>query len=198
MKKETKWILDLSHSEISFKVRHLMISYVKGVFKNFEANVTTFDESFNGAKIEFSMETSSIDTGDKKRDEHLKSADFFDASKYKHISLVSKSFEKTGNEKIYIFTGDLTIKEITKPIKLDAEFGGIVKDPYGNEKAGFNLSGNINRKDWNLSWNTALEKGGVMVSEDVFINCDIQLIKVKEPAMKVTNAKELESDLAEI
>lgn len=125
------------------------------------------------------MNPSSIDTGEKKRDEHLKSADFFDIEKNKKITFISDSFEKSGKDNLYNLSGNLTIKGVTRKIKLDVEFGGIMKDPYGNEKAGFTINGKINRKDWGLTGNVALDSGGVMVSDEVSINCEVELLKQK-------------------
>lgn len=125
------------------------------------------------------MNPSSIDTDEKKRDEHLKSADFFDIEKNKKITFISDSFEKSGKDNLYNLSGNLTIKGVTRKIKLDVEFGGIMKDPYGNEKAGFTINGKINRKDWGLTGNVALDSGGVMVSDEVSINCEVELLKQK-------------------
>ncbi|MCX6320611.1 MAG: YceI family protein [Bacteroidia bacterium] len=179
MKNETKWSIDPAHTEISFKVKHLMISTVSGVFREFGATVFTTSNDFTSAKIDFWMNPSSVDTNEEKRDGHLKSPDFFDAEKYKKITFVSDSFEKSGDNNLFKLGGNLTIKGITKKVMLDVEFGGIVKDPYGNEKAGFSVNGKINRKDWGLNWNALLETGGVMVSEEVRINCEVELLKQK-------------------
>ncbi|MCY7360632.1 MAG: YceI family protein, partial [Ignavibacteria bacterium] len=123
------------------------------------------------------MNVSSIDTGDKKRDEHLKSADFFNAKKFMQIVFSGSSFEKTDQDGKYILHGILTIKGITKKITLDAEFGGMIRDPWGNDRSGFSLKGTLNRKDWGLNWNTILDTGGLLVGEDVNINCEVELIK---------------------
>jgi polyisoprenoid-binding protein YceI len=179
MKNETKWSVDPAHSEIAFKVKHLMISNVRGVFREFDATVYTADKDFLSAKIDFWMNPSSIDTGEKKRDEHLKSADFFDVEKNKKIMFISDSFKKSGKDNLYNLSGNLTIKGVTRKIKLDVEFGGIMKDPYGNEKAGFTINGKINRKEWGLNWNAALDSGGVMISEEISINCEVELVKQK-------------------
>jgi len=174
---KTKWSIDSVHSEIAFKVKHLMITNVKGVFKEFEGDIYSTDEKFMTADIDIRIDTVSIDTGDSKRDEHLKSADFFDVENHKQLTFKGISYEKVddGNYKLY---GDLTIKGIAKRIKLDVEFGGFMKDPWGNQKAGFSINGKINRKDWGLNWNAALEAGGVLVSDEVRINCEVQLIKI--------------------
>jgi polyisoprenoid-binding protein YceI len=173
---KTKWAIDPAHSEVSFKVKHLMITNVKGVFKDFSASVTTTSGNFTTSDIEFSLNPASVDTGAPDRDTHLKSADFFDVENFSRLSFSGKVAEKEtdGN---YVLAGDLTIKDVTKPVKLNVEFGGVMKDPWGNEKAGYTLTGKINRKDWGLHWNAALEAGGVLVSDDVSISCDIQLVK---------------------
>lgn len=173
----TKWLLDPAHSEIQFKVKHLMITTVTGNFKEFNAEVETQGEDFSTGKISFQTSTKSINTNDKQRDTHLKSADFFDVEKFPIIHFQSSKFEKGDNDNNFQLSGNLTIKEITKPIKLNVEFGGVAKDPWGNVKAGFSLDGKINRKDWNLNWNAALEGGGLLVSDDVRISCEVQIVK---------------------
>ena len=174
---KTKWAIDPAHSEIAFKVKHLMITNVKGVFKDFSASVTTTGGNFNTSEIEFSLNPASIDTGAPDRDNHLKSADFFDVEKYGRLSFSGKKAEKADSKGNYELLGDLTIKDVTRPVKLNVEFAGVMKDPWGNEKAGYTLTGKINRKEWGLNWNAALEAGGVLVSDDVTINCDVQLVK---------------------
>jgi polyisoprenoid-binding protein YceI len=174
---KTKWVLDPVHTEIAFKVKHLMITNVKGIFKEYGASIYTTGEDFMTAEIDFWMNPASVDTGDAKRDEHLKSADFFDAVNHKQITFTSKSHEKIDNHGKYELYGDLTIKGIKKRIKLDVEFGGVIKDPWGNVKAGFTIDGKINRKDWGLNWNAALEAGGVLVSDEVRISCEVELSK---------------------
>lgn len=173
----TKWGIDPAHTEIAFKVKHLMITNVKGVFNNVEATICAADDNFNYTDIEVKINPASVNTGDEMRDTHLKSADFFDVYNHKLIT-----FKATINRNIikgesFEVAGDLTIKGITKRIKLDAEFGGIIKDPWGNHKAGFAITGKINRKDWGLMWNVALETGGVLVGDEVKISCDIQLAR---------------------
>ncbi len=174
---KTNWAIDQAHSEISFKVKHLMITNVKGVFKDFSASVTTAGNDFKTSEIEFSLNPASIDTGAPDRDNHLKGADFFDVENYSRLSFSGKKAEKTGTNGDYVLYGDLTIKDVTKPVKLNVEFSGSMKDPWGNEKAGYTLTGKINRKDWGLNWNAALEAGGVLVSDDVTLSADVQLVK---------------------
>ncbi len=174
---KTKWGIDPIHSEIAFKVKHLMITNVKGVFKEFDASVYTTGEDFMTSEIDFWLNPASVDTGAADRDAHLKSADFFDVENFKQINFVGKSYEKVDNDGSYTLYGDLTIKGVSKQVKLDVEFGGVMKDPWGNEKAGFTINGKINRKDWGLNWNAALEAGGVLVGETVNISCEVQLVK---------------------
>jgi polyisoprenoid-binding protein YceI len=174
---KTKWGIDPVHSEIGFKVKHLMITYVRGVFKEFDGSIYTTGENFMTAEIDFWINPASIDTGDEKRDAHLKSADFFDVENYKEINFTGNTIEEVDKDGSYELYGDLTIKGIKKQIKLDVEFGGVMKDPWGNHKAGFSINGKINRKDWGLNWNGVLEAGGVLVGEDVWINCEVQLVK---------------------
>jgi len=174
---KTKWSIDPTHSEIAFKVKHLMITNVKGVFKEFEASIYTTGEDFMTSEIDFWMNPASIDSGVADRDAHLKSADFFDVENFKQIHFLGNTYEKVDNDGSYTLYGDLTIKDITRQIKLDVEFGGLMKDPWGNEKAGFSINGKINRKDFGLVWNATLEAGGVLVSDDVRISCEVELVK---------------------
>ncbi len=174
---KTKWGIDPVHSEIAFRVKHLMISNVKGTFKDFAMTVFTSGDDFSTSEIEFSMKPASIQTGNPDRDAHLKSADFFDIEKFELITFISNSLIRLDEDGNYGLTGILTIKGIARELKLDVEFGGIMKDPWGNSKAGFTLNGKINRKDWDLTWNAALEAGGVLVGEEVKISCEVQLLK---------------------
>ena len=174
---KTKWGIDPTHSEIAFKVKHLMITNVKGVFKEFEASIYTTGEDFMTSEIDFWMNPASVDSGVADRDAHLKSADFFDVENFKQIHFLGNTYEKVDNDGSYTLYGDLTIKDITRQIKLDVEFGGLMKDPWGNEKAGFSINGKINRKDFGLVWNATLEAGGVLVSDDVRISCEVELVK---------------------
>ncbi|SDM18623.1 Polyisoprenoid-binding protein YceI [Daejeonella rubra] len=176
MENQTSWVLDPTHSEIVFKVKHLMITNVKGEFRNFNASITSVGTDFSKAKVKANIDASSIFTNNTDRDAHLQSADFFDAATYKELSFEGTSFTKL-DEDNYQLKGMLTIKDVSKEVSFDVEFGGLMKDPYGNEKAGFSLSGKINRKDWGLNWNAALEAGGVMVSEEVRINAEVQFVK---------------------
>ena len=174
--KKIKWNLDTTHSEIGFKVKHMMITNVSGSFGKFDVNVETEDRDFTTANIVFTAQTDSITTGSADRDNHLKSGDFFDVSQYPELRFVSTSMTKKDKE-TYELTGELTIRDITRPVKFTVEHGGIGKDPWGNEKAGFTLAGKINRTDFNLNWNAALETGGVLVSEEVKLFAEVQLVK---------------------
>lgn len=174
---KTRWVIDPAHSEIEFKVRHLMIAHIKGSFRIFDASIYTTGKDFGTAEIDVWIDTLSIDTGNNERDEHLKSEAFFDAMRHHQINFRSLSMSKKDSDgEEYELWGELTMHGITKSVKLDVEFGGIERDPYGKEKAGFTVTGTINRYDWNLIWNSPTESGGVMVSEDVKISCEIQLI----------------------
>jgi polyisoprenoid-binding protein YceI len=171
---KTKWVLDPIHSELAFKVRHMMITNVKGEFRNF--SVETEGEDFSNSKIKVKIDAASISTNDIKRDEHLRSADFLDVENHKEILFEGTSFVQL-NEKKYLLKGMLTIKDISNEISLDVEFGGINKDPWGGEKAGFSIHGKIRRKDWALNWNASLETGGVLVSDEVRISGEVQFAK---------------------
>ncbi|MFN9392074.1 MAG: YceI family protein [Flavobacteriales bacterium] len=172
----TNWNLDPTHSEIGFKVKHLMITNVTGYFQTFTASVTTEGDDFSTAKISFEADINSVNTNNEQRDGHLKSADFFDAANFPKITFASTRLEKKDEEN-FVLHGDLTIRGVSKPVSLQAEFGGIGKDPWGNLKAGFTLNGKINRNDWNLSWNAPLEAGGILVSEDVRLFAEVQFVK---------------------
>lgn len=174
----TKWSLDPMHSEINFKVKHMMIANVSGSFNKFNASAETEGNDFTKAKINFNAEVNSIDTNNEQRDGHLRSPEFFDAEKFPHIKFESTSVEKK-NEEEYALNGNLTVKDVTKPVSLQMNFGGIGKDPYGNTKAGFTVEGKINRKDFGLSWNAPLETGGVLVGEELKIQSEIQMLKVQ-------------------
>ena len=172
----TKWNLDPTHSEIGFKVKHMMITNVSGSFGRFDVQVKTNGNDFTTATINFDADLDSISTGNADRDNHLKSADFFDATRFPRLKFTSSELVKK-DEDSYTLHGDLVIRDVVRPVKLDVEFGGIGKDPWGNEKAGFTITGKINRTDYNLNWNAALETGGVLVSEEVKIYAEVQLIK---------------------
>jgi polyisoprenoid-binding protein YceI len=171
----TKWVLDPMHSEVQFKVKHLVISTVSGFFKKFEGELITENEDFTGAEIDFSLDVNSIDTTQPQRDEHLKSAEFFDAATYPKISFKSTSFTADGDD--YKLVGDLTIKDVTKPVTLAVEYGGNAGDFYGNTKAGFEVTGKINRKEFGLTWDGVTEAGSIVVGEDIKLSMNIQFAK---------------------
>ncbi len=168
----TNWALDPSHSEVQFKVKHLMITNVTGQFNVIEASAQA-DEQFEQAQVSFSADTASVNTGNEQRDGHLRSADFFNSEQYPALKFVSTNYNAASGK----ISGDLTIRDVTKPVSFDVEFSGIGTDPWGNQKAGFSISGKINRTDFGLIWNAALESGGVLVSEDVKLQAEIQLVK---------------------
>lgn len=174
---KTKWAIDKTHSEIEFKIKHLMISNIKGSFKEFDGSIYTTGENFMSSEIDFCLNPASIQTGDEERDKHLKGADFFDVTNHKKITFVGDSFVKVDRVGHYELYGGLTIKGITKQIKLHVEFGGMMKDSWGNEKVGFTIHGLIDRNDWDLTWNSSLQAGGLLLSEQVAISCEVQLIK---------------------
>jgi polyisoprenoid-binding protein YceI len=171
-----KWKIDPAHSEVQFKVKHLMITTVTGYFKSFDLEVETETEDFTTAKrIEFTADVNSIDTNNAQRDTHLKSNDFFNAEQHPELKFIGKKYEASGNE--VTLHGDLTIREVTKPITLKVEFGGTVADPWGQTRAGFTIDGKINRKDFNLMWDAVTEAGQVVVSNEIKIHAEVQLVK---------------------
>lgn len=183
------WSIDNAHSEIMFKVRHLVISNIKGLFKNIEAHVHTRNKDFETAEIDLSIDVSSIDTGDAKRDEHLKSIDFFDVKNYPKITFTSSGLGKAdidGNQKMW---GNLTIKEVTKVVKFNVQFDGIINDLWDNEKARFSVTGKINRIEWGLVLNNALETGGMMIGEDVIITCELELTNSTKKELAIKSAQ---------
>lgn len=172
----TKWSIDPSHSEIQFKVKHLVISTVSGTFGNFSGVVECAPDTFENARIAFTADTASISTNSEQRDNHLKSTDFFDAENFPQIRFESDSLSKIDDEN-YKLEGKLTIKGKTHPVTLAVEFGGAATDPYGNEKAGFEINGKINRKDFGLTWSAVTEAGGAVVGDDVKLHMNVQLVK---------------------
>lgn len=169
----TKWDFDLSHSNIGFSVRHLMISKVHGRFTQWGGTLEIDDQDISRSRLEVTIQAASIDTKDEKRDAHLKSADFFEVEKYPTITFRSTKVEKKSDEELAV-TGDLTIRGVTQPVTLTVEYQGEVKDPWGATKRGYTAKTTINRKDFGLHWNAALETGGVLVGEKVEINIEIE------------------------
>lgn len=172
----TKWLLDPAHSELTFKIKHLMISNVSGAFKNFSAKVESEGADFSKAKIILTAEMNSISTNNEQRDAHLNSSDFFEVEKFPQLKFTSTGIEQTEDDAFNLH-GKLTIKGITKPVELNMEFNGLVKDPQGQEKAGFFVSGKIKRSDWGININVALETGGLMLGEEVKIQGEVQFIR---------------------
>lgn len=183
-----KWAIDPGHSEIGFKVKHMMISNIRGIFRTYESSVLTTGIDFNTADIEVWIDVASIDTRNEQRDEHLKGREFFDIKNHRYIHFKSTSIQPGASVRTYELLGELTIRDITKKIKLEVETGGTIKDPFGKEKAGFSISGKIQRKDWGLTWNKALETGGALLDEEIHIQCEIQLVNITDE--KKTNEKE--------
>jgi len=171
-----KWKIDPAHSEIQFKVKHLMITTVTGYFKKFDLEAETESDDFNSAKnIVFTADIDSIDTNNAQRDTHLKSVDFFDSAKHSQLKFTGKKYTTSGSEAK--LDGDLTIRGVTKPVTVNVEFGGIVVDPYGQTKAGFTVSGKISRKEFGLTWSAVTEAGHVVVGDEIKVHAEIQLIK---------------------
>ena len=176
---QSTWSFDKDHSKVTFSVTHLMISEVSGQFNEFEGKVVSKSDDFADSQIEFTINVGSIDTDNEKRDGHLRSGDFFDAEKYPTITFKSKSFKKAKG-KNYKLTGDMTIRDVTKEITLDVIYFGTIKDDgYGNTKAGFKITAEINRMDFGVKWNSVLEGGGVVVGETVTLVCNVELMKQK-------------------
>jgi polyisoprenoid-binding protein YceI len=174
--KKSTWVIDPAHSEIHFKVKHLVIATVTGSFDKFEGHLETASDDFSDAEISFSADVTSINTNMPDRDTHLKSPDFFDAASHPRITFKSGTFRKLSDAE-YKLSGDITIRGVTRPLSLNVEFGGIMKDPWGNVKAGFELSGKLNRKEFGLHWNAVTEAGGMVVSDEVRLLLNVELAK---------------------
>ncbi len=172
----TAWAIDTAHSEIHFKVKHMMVSTVTGAFNSFEGSVESDGDDFEGADIRFSADVNSINTNNEQRDAHLKSDDFFNAEQFPKLTFESTSFTKKSDDE-YRLVGNLTIRDITKEVELNVEYNGTAVDPYGNTKAGFEISGKINRKEFGLKWGAITEAGSVVVSEEVRLVLNVQLAK---------------------
>ncbi|MCE7054210.1 YceI family protein [Algoriphagus sp. AGSA1] len=171
MTTKTKWIIDTAHSEIGFKVKHMMISMVTGYFDDFYATAESSNDDFIDADFSLSAKTNSVNTKNSDRDSHLKSDDFFNAEKYPELLFKSTSFDGE------TLVGNLTIRDITKEIKIDVDFNGLAIDPYGQTKAGFEATGTLNRKDFNLTWSALTESGNIVVSDTVILTINAQFIK---------------------
>ncbi|MCK9423393.1 MAG: YceI family protein [Bacteroidales bacterium] len=175
---QTKWAIDNAHSGVKFTVSHLVISEVEGGFRSFTGNMTATKSDFTDAQIDFAVDVNSINTDNEMRDKHLKSDDFFNAEKFPKMTFKSVTFKETG-EKQYELTGDLTIRDVTKRVKFQVTYGGSVKDPYGNLKAGFKATAVINRLDYGLKWNALTEAGGAVVGTDVTILINAEFAQQK-------------------
>lgn len=175
---QTKWSVDKAHSNVGFSVSHMVISDVTGNFKSWDASVVTEGDDFGHSIISFTADVNSINTENEGRDKHLKSDDFFNAEKFPKITFVGKQMNQVGEGK-YQLVGDFTIRDVTKEITLDVEYRGMVKDPWGNTKAGFKIKGEINRFDYNLKWNGLIETGGLVVGKTVTFNINVELQKAK-------------------
>lgn len=175
---QTKWSLDNSHSNVKFTVTHLVISEVDGYFKTFDGSMVSSKPDFTDARIEFSVDVNSINTDNEMRDNHLKGDDFFNAEKFPKMKFTSLEFKKI-NDKKYELTGNLTIRDVTKKVKFDVVYGGQMKDPWGNQKAGFKAKTTINRLEYGLKWNTVTEAGGAVVGPDVDITINVEFAKEK-------------------
>lgn len=173
---QSTWTIDVSHSDVSFNVSHLVVSEVTGKFKKFDGELKAKSDDFTDAEIAFTIDAASINTEDEKRDGHLKSPDFFDVAKYPTIMFKSKSFKKVDGNK-YKLVGDLTMHGVTKSVELDVAFKGTAKSPWGQTVGAFKLSGAINRVDFGLTWNKTLDNGGLLVGETVNITANIEVVK---------------------
>jgi polyisoprenoid-binding protein YceI len=182
--KKTTWALDPSHSEIQFKVRHLMISSVTGQFNSFNGTVETDGDDMSTARIKFTAEINSVSTNNEQRDAHLRNADFFDAENYPQLTFESEKMEKA-DEGNYKLSGTLTMRGVSKKVILDTESGGITMDPWGNTRAGFTVTGSINRKDFGVSFGMVSETGGMLLGDEVKINANVQFVKEAELVMEV-------------
>jgi polyisoprenoid-binding protein YceI len=174
--KKIKWIIDPTHSELGFKIKHLMISNVSGTFSEYEANMETENDDFSTAQIHATIKAASVSTNNKQRDQHLQNGDFFEVEKYPEITFWSTRVEKLDHEQFVVY-GDITLKGITKPVKLNVEYSGVTRDPWGGQRAGFTITGKIIRSEFGLSFNSVLETGGLALSDEVKIHSEVQLVK---------------------
>ncbi len=179
----TKWVIDNTHSEIHFKVKHLMVSWVTGSFKQFNAIIETNEDDISSAKVSFTADINSISTNNEQRDAHLRTGDFFDAEKFPQLIFESSKLEKIDDSN-YKLHGTLTMRGVSKKIILNAEYGGITQDPWGNTRIGFSVSGKINRKDFGVSFSMVSETGGILLGEEVTINANAEFVKQVVAEMK--------------
>ncbi|MFS8524781.1 MAG: YceI family protein [Limnochordales bacterium] len=179
MSNQTTWTIDPSHTIVEFGIRHLMITTVKGRFGGVEGTIKGNPDDWTDAEVEVKIDAASVDTRNEDRDNHLRSADFFEVEKYPHLTYKSTKVTKTG-ENSYTIEGELTIRDVTKPVTLEAEYLGKAVDPWGNEKIGFSAKAKVNRKDFGLTWNAPLEAGGFLVGDEVTIELEVQAAKAAE------------------
>ena len=175
---QTKWSIDKAHSEVGFSVSHMVISDVEGKFHNYDGTIETNNNNWESAKINFTVEVASIDTDNEQRDNHLRSDDFFNAEKYPNITFVGKTMKKVGENKFKL-TGDFTMRDVTKEISLDVEHKGTVTDPWGNTRAGFEITGEVNRMDYGVKWSKSLDTGGLVVGNEVEFDISLEIIQQK-------------------
>jgi len=173
--------IDAAHSDIMFKVKHLMISTVTGSFKKFDATLEIDEEDFTNATVYFEADTDSVDTKNEQRDGHLKSDDFFNAEQFPKMTFKSSRIEKTSDNEFKL-VGDLTLRDVTQPVELQVEYNGSTKDPWGQQRMGFEINGKINRKDFGLKWSAVTEAGGLVVADDVKLALNVEMVKQEAPA----------------
>jgi polyisoprenoid-binding protein YceI len=181
----TKWVVDPMHSELGFKIKHLMISNVSGMFSDFEATVLTENEDFSTAKVKAKIKAASVNTNNKQRDQHLQNGDFFEVEKYPDIDFESTKIEKVNEGEFNVY-GNLTLKAITRPVKLNVEYSGVTKDPWGGQRAGFSITTKIVRSQFGLNFNSVLETGGLALGDEVKISSEVQLVKQPAEVSAVT------------
>ena len=172
------WNIDTVHSGINFSVRHMVVSKVRGRFAKFSGELAIDDDDLTRSSVNVTIDAASIDTGNAQRDGHLRSADFFDAEAFPELRFRSTGIEKRGDDR-YAVVGQLTIRDVTREVSLDVEYGGRARDPWGNERLGLEGKATVNRKDWGVNWNAALEAGGVLVSEKVTLEFDVSAIRTE-------------------
>jgi len=173
---QTTWTMDKAHTKVGFSITHMVITSVEGFFKDYDAKITTKDDDFSTAGIDFTINTNSIFTDNEKRDNHLRSDDFFNAEKYPQLIFKSKLIKKVGEDK-YKLVGDFTIRDVTKEIELDVKLNGIIKDGFGNTRAGFKITGEVNRFDYNLKWSKTIETGGLIAGKEVELIINLEILR---------------------
>ena len=182
---QSKWVIDPAHSEIGFKVRHLMIANVRGIFKTFDASICTSGRDFRTSEVDLWIDPSTLKTGVEKRDKQLKNRDFLNVRKFNQITFTSSTLVKADEDGKHELWGELTMMGITYNVKLNVQFGGILNDSWGNERAGFSVTGNIKWSDWGLTWNATTESNGLMVSDEVSISCEVELTKIGQKVLSM-------------